>query len=478
MSEEYVEAEEQALSQEELFEQHKAEIDERFEEKGFFKRLGLMFSGLSKPRSSAEYKIARTELQRLKAPILAIFLPVVGVIVLIVVTAVQGQKKDHIIIDVAVADEQTADLVDEPDPPEEEIDMTQDIDVNIDIATDVPTPEIAAPAPPSPSPGGEPDKVSAPPSPVTMASVAGTVKPRGIGNGDAGGFGTIIGNGGKGQNTEGCLIGILIDFKRDGKGERRTDYNANKYWSDVKSLVDANFSPEALSKFCVLPKRVALTHLWIPPQSANNGPKAFGAETLMKPAGWGAYYKGDLLATENAKYRFWGYFDDMLVVKVDDNTVLESNWGTNGSNPMHITGFQSSDKSAIGKVKCPQRGTSMVPGHWFEAKKGKKLKMELICGERPGGAVGGLLLIEKMGYEYQKGPDGKPLIPIFCSRPLSMKEKKAFQEGDWKGYPVVNCVDGKFPIGVESPVFNKGKVTQDPKAPSITKGDVSVDVDI
>ena len=57
------------LSSEELFELHKAEIEERFEEKGFFRRLKEMFSGLSQPRSSREYKLALTELQRLAAPL-------------------------------------------------------------------------------------------------------------------------------------------------------------------------------------------------------------------------------------------------------------------------------------------------------------------------------------------------------------------------------------------------------------------------
>ena len=69
MAEEFVEdetLEEVPLSAEELFEQHKAEIDAAFEEKGFFRRMADMVTGLSKPRSSAEFKIAKTELQRLR----------------------------------------------------------------------------------------------------------------------------------------------------------------------------------------------------------------------------------------------------------------------------------------------------------------------------------------------------------------------------------------------------------------------------
>ena len=116
MAEEYIEEEmleEQPLSAEELFEQRKAEIEAQFEEKGFFKRLGEMFSGLSKPKNSAEYKIARTELQRLSAPIVALLLPTVGVIALIVITAVTGQKKDVIVVDIASAVEEEAELQEE-----------------------------------------------------------------------------------------------------------------------------------------------------------------------------------------------------------------------------------------------------------------------------------------------------------------------------------------------------------------------------
>ena len=74
-------AEEAPLSAEELFELHKAEIDAAFEEKGFFRRLRDMFKGLGAPRGSAEYKLARLELQRLVAPLCAILLPTLGVII-------------------------------------------------------------------------------------------------------------------------------------------------------------------------------------------------------------------------------------------------------------------------------------------------------------------------------------------------------------------------------------------------------------
>ncbi len=133
LEEEFVE--EAPLSAEELFEQHKAEINAAFEEKGFFRRMKDMFTGLSKPRSSPEYKLARIELQRLIAPLAAILLPTLGVGILIVVTAVTGQNKQTIQVDIASAQDEEAELeeeqepeeIEEQTPPEEPLDITVDL---------------------------------------------------------------------------------------------------------------------------------------------------------------------------------------------------------------------------------------------------------------------------------------------------------------------------------------------------------------
>ncbi len=69
---------------------------EKYEELGLFKRLGKMFSGFSKPHDTREYKEALIELQRLSAPITAILLPLISVVVLIVVSAVSGKKTEQI----------------------------------------------------------------------------------------------------------------------------------------------------------------------------------------------------------------------------------------------------------------------------------------------------------------------------------------------------------------------------------------------
>ena len=199
MAEELVEeleeiGEEVPLSAEELFEQHKAEIDAAFEEKGFFRRMGEMFSGLSKPRSSAEYKIARTELQRLAAPILAIVLPILGIVILIVVTAVTGQNKETIQVDIARAQEEEAELEEEKEqeeieqetPPDETVDVTVDTPnvTSVDVST--PTPQANEPVSVKPA---TQDSVALIKSPVTMRSMTGSRNPGSIGAMTRGGAG-------------------------------------------------------------------------------------------------------------------------------------------------------------------------------------------------------------------------------------------------------------------------------------------------
>ena len=44
-----------------------AALGEKFEEKNYFRRLLDMFKGLKKPKNTAEYKLARLELQRQQA---------------------------------------------------------------------------------------------------------------------------------------------------------------------------------------------------------------------------------------------------------------------------------------------------------------------------------------------------------------------------------------------------------------------------
>ena len=206
--------EEIPLSAEELFEQHKAEIDAAFEEKGFFRRMSEMFSGLSKPKSSAEYKLAKTELQRLTAPLAAILLPTMGVIILIVITAIQGQTKQTIQVDIARAQEEEAELEEEQE--QEEIIEQTPPEETVEVTVDTPNVAIADVVTPAATPQNEPvsvkpatqDSVALIKSPVTMKSMTGSRTPGSIGAMTRGGAGY-----GDAQ-TEGAVLKALRWLKK------------------------------------------------------------------------------------------------------------------------------------------------------------------------------------------------------------------------------------------------------------------------
>ena len=206
--------EEIPLSAEELFEQHKAEIDAAFEEKGFFRRMSEMFSGLSKPKSSAEYKLAKTELQRLTAPLAAILLPTMGVIILIVITAIQGQTKQTIQVDIARAQEEEAELEEEQE--QEEIIEQTPPEETVEVMVDTPNVAIADVVTPAATPQNEPvsvkpaaqDSVALIKSPVTMKSMTGSRTPGSIGAMTRGGAGY-----GDAQ-TEGAVLKALRWLKK------------------------------------------------------------------------------------------------------------------------------------------------------------------------------------------------------------------------------------------------------------------------
>lgn len=433
---------------------------EKYEGIGFFTRLVRMCRGLGQPRTTAAYKLARVELQRLSAPISATVFVLAFFAAIAVLTAVTDDARPTARVIVAELDD-FVDLDEDPtdDPPQEPVDPTVDVTDTFDFAAHEPMPMVDPV--PTPAPGGEPNRVLKTPSPVTMNAVAGTLACGfGPGTGGGTGFGTVVK--GDGQDLTGCLIGRIVDFKTNADGTPRTEYGAERtYWKDAKSLVDGNFSEAAFGAFHSPQKRVALTHLWVEPQTSANGPKAFGVADVMQPSGFAVYYTGTLKTPVTGRFRLWGYFDDFMLVRINGKTVLDAVWNSGGLTAGMMTGWKTSDPKAVGGVKCPQGGGKMAPSDWFVADPKRPLALELFVGERPGGMVGGVLLIEQEGVDYAKAADGTRILPVFATRPLSETTK-------------LELAEASYPMSVDSPRFN----AKPRNVASLTKGDVAVDVNI
>ena len=170
------------IDEEKMKEQLEEEMA-RYEEDGYFKRLFKMFAGLGKPRGSGEYKEALTELQRQIAPLAAILLPLICIVVLFVVTAVGNTRREAIKVDIVQATEEDTKLDDIEPPPE----MDQPPDVDVDVQVDAPSMNTDV-SDPTPAPTAEPQSVKVAnvdamlnvKSPVIMKNIAGTARNAGM----------------------------------------------------------------------------------------------------------------------------------------------------------------------------------------------------------------------------------------------------------------------------------------------------------
>ena len=156
----------------------------KYEEQGYFKRLFKMFAGFGRPHDSREYKEAVLELQRQIAPLLAILLPIIGAVILFVVTAVGDSNEKKINVEIAQVEDTKEDLT-EPEKPPEEVETPPDVEVDIQMDTPSISPvDVAEIAPPTAEPQSvkvaEMDAMLQIKSPVTMKTVAGTARNAGV----------------------------------------------------------------------------------------------------------------------------------------------------------------------------------------------------------------------------------------------------------------------------------------------------------
>ncbi|MBR7179998.1 MAG: terpene cyclase/mutase family protein [Kiritimatiellae bacterium] len=183
------------------------ELGEKYEDKGFFKRLKLMFDGFKKPKDSREYKIARIELQRLAAPLIAITSVTLFVIVLIVVTAISGETKKRENLTIAQVEPQQIDVQEEEQDPPDDPEVPEEVEIEVDVPNPGPVTEVTpVPSPPSQQVSVKPapeNTVAITDSPVMIKTMSSSRTPGSIGAATNGGAGWGD------ATTEACVLKVL-----------------------------------------------------------------------------------------------------------------------------------------------------------------------------------------------------------------------------------------------------------------------------
>jgi len=223
-----------------------------------------------------------------------------------------------------------------------------------------------------------------------------------------------IGVFGSGQTVGNDFVGTFYDFKRDRKGNPlAAGMDTDKYMQELMKFLRNDWKPSTWVRYYRSPKKLYATTIMIPAILSTEAPAAFG-EPDTGGWCWAVHYTGQLVYPEDITFRFWGFGDDEMFVRVNGELVLIACWysdyGTSSDayfSPLWTTPDKAdSRKYYLGNNKS-------VVGDWITLKAGEPQDMEVLIGEKPGGAYCAMLLVEVQGEEYPKNRQGGPILPIF-----------------------------------------------------------------
>jgi len=261
-----------------------------------------------------------------------------------------------------------------------------------------------------------------------MAGMGGAGFGTGLGFGNGSGMGVGgMGGGGLGLTMFGArggagLTGTFYDLKRDRNGSPNGVRPGNRphYTKVLKGFTSGNVwrMPSGVSCYTGKSNLVAKAFLFpaIPDEEAG---KAFN-EPATGPGMWIAHYTGTVKPPVSGRFRFVGWGDNLLAVRLGNKVVLDAS---------DIGYLKSGDnRHDRGSVSFPNKGaTPMLAGSWFDVTAGSSLKMDVILGDEGGIYCAGLLL-EREGDRSSTGKHKIPELPLFLAAPLNLAERNLYDK--------------------------------------------------
>jgi hypothetical protein len=292
-------------------------------------------------------------------------------------------------------------------------------------------------------------------TPTGMAGVGeGLAEGAGMGNGGGNGdgiggppppaFGMVDGLG---------LKGYLYDLKLDRYGKvppkppkmkkvKVLDdgkMDVSKYYEVLDKYYEAGLNDSLLETYYKGKAPLYTTRFAISNRPSSEAPDAFNLGSIVKPGLWVIHYHGKVQAPSAGDYRFIGWGDNVLIVKIDGVMVLDGGWNplTKEDDKHQELPFifprykvkESADDAGVGHDNHLKIGASF---HLDENDKGDAsapVDMDVLVGD-DGGACGFFLLVEKEGNKYETASDGTPKYPFFQ---LDRKSPPTFP--DMEGIP-------------------------------------------
>ena len=248
-------------------------------------------------------------------------------------------------------------------------------------------------------------------NPLLSAGAIGGGASKGFGGGSGGGIGAGKGVGaGGGRNFVSLfgmkgsslgasgLIGTLYDLKQTADRKPTSAAPANTgiapYRTSVREFLESGWSAERLQRFFKSPDKLVSGQLFITGRSADDAPKAFEVEKLMKPSRWVVHYRCYVEMPSSLPFRFVGSGDDFLIVRWNRKIALDDGYETYLAGGGNYKDFGVKVTQEFKVDRRPGGLHRLKAGPWIQVTKGTKVPVEVLIGETPGGVFDCYLAIE------------------------------------------------------------------------------------
>jgi hypothetical protein len=221
---------------------------------------------------------------------------------------------------------------------------------------------------------------------------------KGVGSGGGRNFVSLFGMKGGPNSNAGGLIGTLYDLKQTADRKPTSAAPANTgiapYRTSVREFLESGWSAGRLQRFFKSPDKLVSGQLFITGRSADDAPKAFEVEKLMKPSRWVVHYRCYVEMPSSLPFRFVGSGDDFLIVRWNRKIALDDGYETYlaGGGNYKDFGVKVSQEYKIDRR--PGSLSRLKAGPWIQVTKGTKVPVEVLIGETPGGVFDCYLAIE------------------------------------------------------------------------------------
>ena len=203
------------------------------------------------------------------------------------------------------------------------------------------------------------------------------------------------------------FTGTFYSLRYDRRGEE-TSMDESGYETTIRSFVESGWNPYVFAPYFRAPQKLYTTQIFIPTIFSEFGPSHFGvpAGPDFDPYLWCVHYKGKIMRKDGGRFRFWGFGDDVLLVRVNGTVVLNASWGEFRTELCDWDRHEEDYNYFIGHGQ-------IAAGDWFELEPGVPIEMEVLIGEIPGGHFCAYLVVEEEGEDYVENNEGMPILPVF-----------------------------------------------------------------